>query len=142
MLSAALLLAIALVALYVVRSIRTYYALKDFGGHWSVGWSRIWLLRTQSSGYMNKTFTAVNNKYGESMFRSLGVSHLSRNVRFAISVSLGINSYDMVVLALPNYRLRRNIASATLHLGKSIMHQLTTVYRVNGPYWAWYAHHF
>ena len=76
MLSAALILAIALVASYVVQSVRTYYALKDFGGHWSAGWSRIWLLRTGSSGYMNKTFTAVNHKYGESLFRSLGISDL------------------------------------------------------------------
>ena len=65
MVPAALLLAIALVTLYVARSVRTFFALRHFGGHWSAGWSRIWLLRTQSSGEMNKRFTEINDKYGE-----------------------------------------------------------------------------
>lgn len=65
MIPAALFLVIALVILYVARSIRTFLALRHFGGHWSTGWSRIWLLRTQGSGEMNKRFTAINNKYGE-----------------------------------------------------------------------------
>lgn len=65
MLSLTLLLGIALLAFYAARSVRTYYALRDFGGHWSAGWSRLWLLKTQSSGYMNKTFTEVNQKYGK-----------------------------------------------------------------------------
>ena len=65
MIAAPLLLAIALFALYVFRSVRTFYSLKHFQGHWSVGWSRIWLLRTQGSGQMNKIFTAVNDQYGE-----------------------------------------------------------------------------
>lgn len=65
MLPASLLLAIALLALYVLRSVKTFASLRHFGGHWSAGWSRIWLLRTQSSGHMNKTFTAVNDQYGE-----------------------------------------------------------------------------
>lgn len=64
MLPASLIVAIAIFVLYVVRSIKTYHSLKHFGGHWSAGWSRIWLLRTQGSGFMNKTFTAVNNEYG------------------------------------------------------------------------------
>ncbi|KAK3707533.1 hypothetical protein LTR37_012028 [Vermiconidia calcicola] len=64
MVPAALLLAIALVTLYVARSVRTFFALRHFGGHWSAGWSRIWLLRTQSSGEMNKRFTEINDKYG------------------------------------------------------------------------------
>lgn len=65
MLSLTLLLGIALFASYVAHCVRTYYALKDFGGHWSAGWSRLWLLKTQSSGYMNKTFTEVNQQYGK-----------------------------------------------------------------------------
>lgn len=61
-----LLLVFAFLAIYsVVRSVRRYYALKAFGGHWSAGWSRLWLLKTQSSGYMNKTFTEINRKHGE-----------------------------------------------------------------------------
>lgn len=64
MLSAALVLGIALLAYYVVQSVQTYYALRQFGGHWSAGWSRLWLLRTQGSGEMNKRFTAINRKYG------------------------------------------------------------------------------
>ncbi|KXL51350.1 hypothetical protein M433DRAFT_60553 [Acidomyces richmondensis BFW] len=62
MLSAALVLGIALLAYYVVQSVQTYYALRQFGGHWSAGWSRLWLLRTQGSGEMNKRFTAINRK--------------------------------------------------------------------------------
>ncbi|KAK3071492.1 hypothetical protein LTR53_008537 [Teratosphaeriaceae sp. CCFEE 6253] len=64
MFAATLGLAFALVALYVFRAVRTHYSLKHFGGHWSVGWSRIWLLRTQGSGEMNKRFTAINRKHG------------------------------------------------------------------------------
>lgn len=66
MVSAILIVGIALLTYYVVRSVRTYYALKAFGGHWSVGWSRLWLLRTQGSGEMHKRFTAITNEYGES----------------------------------------------------------------------------
>jgi hypothetical protein len=58
-------LAAALVVLYIVRSIRTYLSLKQFGGHWSAGWSRLWLLKTQSSGEMHKRFAALNRKHGE-----------------------------------------------------------------------------
>ena len=57
---------VAAVALaFVVRSVRTYYSLKEFGGHWSSGWSRLWLLNTQSSGEMHKRFAALNRKHGE-----------------------------------------------------------------------------
>ncbi|CAJ2509046.1 Uu.00g140720.m01.CDS01 [Anthostomella pinea] len=64
MYSAALSLAIGVVVLYVVRAVRTYYALSQFGGHGSAGWSRLWLLRTQGSGEINKRFTKINNQYG------------------------------------------------------------------------------
>lgn len=62
---AALLLALAIAAFYILRSVKIYSSLKHFRGHWSAGWSRIWLLRTQGSGQMNKIFTAVNDQYGE-----------------------------------------------------------------------------
>ncbi|KAK0274395.1 hypothetical protein LTR35_009324 [Friedmanniomyces endolithicus] len=64
MLGAILGLGLALLALYLGRAIRTYYSLSHFGGHWVAGWSRLWLLRTQGSGEMNKRFTEVNRKYG------------------------------------------------------------------------------
>lgn len=65
MLPAFLLLLLACVTLVVARSIRQFLALRQFGGHWSAGWSRLWLLRTQSSGEMNKRFTAITDKHGE-----------------------------------------------------------------------------
>jgi hypothetical protein len=65
MASAAYFLAAALVVLYILRSIRTHLSLKQFGGHWSAGWSRLWLLKTQSSGEMHKRFAALNRKHGE-----------------------------------------------------------------------------
>jgi hypothetical protein len=64
MLSTILLVSLALAAIYVVRATSRNNALKQFGGHWSAGWSRIWLLRTQGSGEMNLRFTALNEKYG------------------------------------------------------------------------------
>jgi hypothetical protein len=60
------LLVVALVLLYLARQLVRYSALSHFGGHWSAGWSRLWLLRTQSSGHMHKTFTDINRKYGNS----------------------------------------------------------------------------
>ena len=51
-------------AVFVLRTIRQYYALKDFDGPWSVGFSRLWLLWANGSGKMNTVFTAVNDQYG------------------------------------------------------------------------------
>ena len=65
MVSVTLIFGITLVLLYVVRSIQTFLALRHFGGHWSAGWSRLWLLRTQGSGEMHKRFTAINDKHGK-----------------------------------------------------------------------------
>ncbi|EME83802.1 uncharacterized protein MYCFIDRAFT_53776 [Pseudocercospora fijiensis CIRAD86] len=64
MVAAAFLPLFAIVLLLIARKIRQFYALNHFAGHWSSGWSRLWLLRTQSSGRMNKIFTELNNKYG------------------------------------------------------------------------------
>ena len=64
------LVALAALALaYVIHSVRTYNSLKQFGGHWSAGWSRLWLLRTQGSGEMHKRFAALNRTHGESSTR-------------------------------------------------------------------------
>jgi hypothetical protein len=80
MVPAALIVALVAVILYVARSVRTYLSLRQFGGHWSAGWSRIWLLKTQSSGEMNKRFTAITNKYGESiLYQTVGFLPLSDN---------------------------------------------------------------
>ena len=83
MIPATLLLVFALLAVFVVRKIRAYYGLKQFGGHWSAGWSRLWLLKASRSGEMNKRFIAVNNKYGECRFQHSGFANLSQNFRFA-----------------------------------------------------------
>lgn len=64
MVSATLLLLVALFAALVARKTQRWYALQAFGGHWSAGWSRLWLLQTQKSGHMNKIFTDINRKYG------------------------------------------------------------------------------
>lgn len=68
MVPVALLVVFVLFIAVVVRSIRQQRALKDFDGPWSAGWSRLWLLRTQSSGEMNKRFTQLNRKYGKHNF--------------------------------------------------------------------------
>lgn len=59
------LLLLPAVAILLVHQVRSYFSLKAFGGHWSAGWSRIWLLKTQGSGRMNEHFTTINRKYGE-----------------------------------------------------------------------------
>lgn len=64
-----LILLFAILTIFVARKLRTYYALKAFGGHWSTGWSRLWLLKTQSSGRMNKIFTDINREYGMCNFQ-------------------------------------------------------------------------
>ena len=66
-----LILTIAILTIFVARKLRAYYALKAFGGHWSSGWSRLWLLKTQSSGRMNKIFTDINREYGMCNFSLL-----------------------------------------------------------------------
>lgn len=73
MVPAAVLLSFAILAIIVARQVRRYHALKDFGGHWSAGWSRLWLLKTQSSGRMNKIFTDINKEYGMCNFFPLSL---------------------------------------------------------------------
>jgi hypothetical protein len=88
MVPTAVVLAAAFVIFYVVQSVRTYFALRHFGGHWSAGWSRIWLLRTQSSGEMNKIFTVITDEYGElQLSHATGYLPLSmkENLRLALN---------------------------------------------------------
>lgn len=55
----------ALLLLFLLcREIRTYLSLRQFGGHWSAGFSRLWLLRAGSSGRMHEYYTELNSKYG------------------------------------------------------------------------------
>ncbi|KAF2224920.1 cytochrome P450 [Elsinoe ampelina] len=61
----ALVLAVGVLLLYrIIRTVRQYFALRDFGGHWTAGWTRLWLLRVNSSGRMNEYFRDINEKYG------------------------------------------------------------------------------
>lgn len=59
-------LALAAVALY--RTLRQYYALREFKGPRSVGFSRLWLLWANGCGKMHLVFTEVNDKYGMRFF--------------------------------------------------------------------------
>ncbi|KAK0261126.1 hypothetical protein LTS09_004389 [Friedmanniomyces endolithicus] len=115
MLGAILGLGLALLALYLVRAIRTYYSLSHFGGHWVAGWSRLWLLRTQGSGEMNKRFTEVNRKYGEFPIGE-GVETESTILRFAVWVSptLRLGELVLVYRADETQALRRGLRRACL----------------------------
>jgi len=69
MLSLAILAAAAVAALVVyaaARTIQQYLALKQFQGPTIAGFTRLWLLKANSSGEMHKAFTDINNQYGES----------------------------------------------------------------------------
>ena len=66
-----LILLSAALVLCVARAVQTHVSLRHFPGHWSVGWSRIWLLRTQGSGEMHKRFTQANCTHGELTSSSL-----------------------------------------------------------------------
>lgn len=81
--SALVLLLAALLTTFVARKVRTYYALRQFGGHWSAGWSRLWLYQAQSSGEMNKIFTEINREHGKrflSRFPTMLGSHVNVDV--------------------------------------------------------------
>ncbi|TKX23309.1 cytochrome P450 monooxygenase-like protein 23 [Elsinoe australis] len=61
----ALVLAVGLIVLYrLARKVQLYFSLRDFGGHWTAGWTRLWLLRVNNSGKMNEYFREINEKYG------------------------------------------------------------------------------
>ncbi|KAF2442588.1 putative P450 monooxygenase [Karstenula rhodostoma CBS 690.94] len=64
MLSIAPIIIIALVSVYIFRNVKTYLELRDFGGPWSAGWTRLWLLRCHLSGSIHTKFTEINNKHG------------------------------------------------------------------------------
>ncbi|KAL5396159.1 hypothetical protein PMIN03_007297 [Paraphaeosphaeria minitans] len=55
---------VAFVLVYVLKGVKTYMELRDFGGPWSAGWTRLWLLRCHLSGSINTKFTEVNDQYG------------------------------------------------------------------------------
>lgn len=109
MVSAAYFLVAALAVAYVVRSVRTYYSLKQFGGHWSAGWSRLWLLNTQSSGEMHKRFAALNRKHGE---------YSTRDGVFLVTIMA-----DLRPLVLPN-RFARFAARAVARRLALVVHKV------------------
>ncbi|KAL1297395.1 hypothetical protein AAFC00_004931 [Neodothiora populina] len=55
---------VVLTVYIIVCTIRQYNALKDFDGPRVAAFTRLWLLRANSSGMMNKAFTAINDQYG------------------------------------------------------------------------------
>jgi hypothetical protein len=57
-------LLLILLARLITTKIHAYNALSHFKGPWSTGFSRLWLLRANSSGEMHKYFKEVNDKYG------------------------------------------------------------------------------
>lgn len=56
---------VALFVYIAARTIQQYSALKEFRGPRIAGFTRLWLLRANSSGEMNKAFTHINDQYGK-----------------------------------------------------------------------------
>lgn len=54
-----------LLAIYCVRSVRNHRTLEQFRGPWLAGYTRLWLLRANTSGSMHTFFKDVNDKYGK-----------------------------------------------------------------------------
>lgn len=54
----------ALLVYISVLTIKQYLALKEFKGPFVAGFTRLWLLRANSSGEMNRAFTHINDEYG------------------------------------------------------------------------------
>lgn len=92
MASAALLLLIAGISYYIYREAQRYYSLKAFGGHWTAGWTRLWLLRAHSSGRMNLYFTEANDKYG--MLNALRLAPPSPYIIYLVLLELKIPTMD------------------------------------------------
>lgn len=56
---------VVLVAYLALLTLQQYHALNDFGGPRIAGFTRLWLLKANSSGEMHKTFTKINDEYGK-----------------------------------------------------------------------------
>ncbi len=54
-----------LLVVQTIRGVQTYLTLRQFSGHCSFGGSRLWLLKTQRSGQMNRRFTEFNKRFGK-----------------------------------------------------------------------------
>jgi len=86
MLSLAILAGAAVAALVVYAAactIQQYLALKQFKGPTIAGFTRLWLLRANSSGKMHKAFTDINNQYGASPLFCQSSPFLSLSSRMA-----------------------------------------------------------
>ncbi|KAK7613908.1 pisatin demethylase [Phyllosticta paracitricarpa] len=68
------LLVAGLVAAYVIRLIRRYYALSHFKGPWLAGFSRLYQARVDSSGDMHIHYNRLGEKYGSTA--RIGPNHL------------------------------------------------------------------
>lgn len=63
--SISLIVVVTLVSVYIFKNVKTYLELRNFGGPWPAGWTRLWLLRCHIRGSIHTTFTDINDKYGK-----------------------------------------------------------------------------
>jgi hypothetical protein len=59
-----IILFLAGVAFLVISTIRRFYRLRHFQGPSSAAWSKLWLLRTVTSGKMHRIIYETSKKYG------------------------------------------------------------------------------
>lgn len=58
---------VALLVYIAVLTIQQYLVLSEFDGPFVAAFTRLWLLRANSSGEMNKAFTRINDQYGKAI---------------------------------------------------------------------------
>lgn len=90
MLSLVMILAagVALLLYLIALTFQQYYALKGFNGPRIAAFTRLWLLRANSSGEMNKAFTHINDQYGERLHATV-----PRMVRVMRTLSILVNMF-------------------------------------------------
>lgn len=67
MLAWSILVVAIITIIHLIKRVKTYNALAEFKGPWLAGWSRLWLLRANSSGRMHEFYKDVNDKFGKSV---------------------------------------------------------------------------
>lgn len=95
--------AVAFLLVYlVICTVRQYSALKDFSGPRVAGFTRLWLLRANSSGEMNKAFTHINDQYGKHCVNYAydgSATHLSTSCLYSIQNNRDFTdggNYDLI----------------------------------------------